>query len=92
MKYSCSDFDFAPSPRVFFRWVVWIFVLSYPLCISLQPPSGGCVLCPYDVLVLCFVPAPEYFRVGFVASFFLISMVMRVEEMGRTSGYIPFFE
>ena len=58
-------------------------MLSYLLCILLQPPSGGLCVSPYDVLILCFVPAPEYFRVGIRGKLvFLISMVMRVEEIG----------
>ena len=48
-----------------------------------------------DCFDFCFIPAPEYFRVGFLHCHdfvFVVSVIMLVEEMRRPSRYIPLFE
>ena len=63
------------------------FALDLP-----QPPSGGCGLYPYVVLMFSFGPSPRVFSGGICGKFVLVGMFMQVEEIGGTSEYIPSFE
>ena len=52
---------------------------------------GVYVLRLYDVLIFFFGPSPRVFSGGLCDKFVLISVVMRVEEIGRTLECIPSF-